>query len=109
MKRNVKKNENNLKTTLFIPRELHPRMKKEMEVRGMSMSPWVIEAVREKLARTDSGRDIGWGPLEDLMEEDRDRIVRYIEVLRTADTNSPLREAVDKNFALYAWASERTK
>lgn len=105
MKRNAKKDESILKTTLFIPRDLHGRMKMDMETRGMHMSPWVLEAVREKLGKIETGQDVGWGPLAGLEKDDRERIVRYVEILRGAPTDSPLREAVDQNFALYAWAA----
>jgi len=66
--------------------------------RRVSKQDWIAEAVREKLHKLGHEPE---GPLSKLSPEDRRRIERYIELLKTADDDAEFKEAIDANCGLF--------
>lgn len=90
---------------LQIPVELKERITTEASKRKLTDTAFIRECIEEKFFRVDRG--IEPGPLAGLQPEDEKRIRRYVEVLRDAPMDTPLRIAVDKNFELYDWAARK--
>ena len=88
-----------VKTVLLkFESDLLRRVTAASEAREMDRMSWIIESIREKLDRIESGRDGGWGPLADLPKADRERAVKLTECLRIAPDEKGFRTAIEANF-----------
>jgi hypothetical protein len=97
------------RSTILFDKDLDARLSAETGPggrSGMTRTAWVVTACREKFARMDGGL-VADGDLAGLSPDDAERIRRYIEVLRNAPLDTPLRRAVDDNFDLYDWVARK--
>lgn len=93
-------------TSLRLPVEVLDSVAKIADTRGMTQTDFIVEALREKFERIQTGKDTGWGPLARLSEKDRTRALKFIECLHVAPKSAGFRKAVDANFS---WLMETTK
>jgi hypothetical protein len=87
-----------------LPGDILARCIQESTARDMSQADFIAEALLEKFDRISSRKDPGWGALAGLNSEDRKRVMRFIECLRSDSVG--FRRAVDANFA---WLVETIK